>query len=119
MVEAGFLDTATAAAAVNEPLALGIESDGTSGPWRAPYFVSEVGLLLEAYIMTLLFTLRGEILEFLQLGRVHCCVVLRSTIVKLSWPFDPTSSEILLKFIPSELKSKMAHPKKVVMAGAL
>ncbi len=48
MVEAGFLDTATAAAAVNEPLALGIESDGTSGPWRAPYFVSEVGLLLEA-----------------------------------------------------------------------
>ncbi len=52
MVEAGFLDTATAAAAVNEPLALGIESDGTSGPWRAPYFVSEVGLLLEAYIMS-------------------------------------------------------------------
>jgi penicillin-binding protein 1A len=47
MVEAGFLDTATAAAAVNEPLALGIESDGTSGPWRAPYFVSEV--LYELY----------------------------------------------------------------------
>jgi len=46
MVEAGFLDPATAAAAVNEPLRLGIEGDdGSSGPWRAPYFVSEVGSL--------------------------------------------------------------------------
>lgn len=43
MVEVGFLDAATAAAAVNEPLRLGVEGDdGSSGPWRAPYFVSEV-----------------------------------------------------------------------------
>lgn len=48
MVEAGFLDAATAAAAVNEPLRLGLEGDdGSSGPWRAPYFVSEV--LYELY----------------------------------------------------------------------
>ncbi|KAG0624468.1 hypothetical protein M758_3G250300 [Ceratodon purpureus] len=48
MVEAGFLDSATAAAAVNEPLRLGVEGDdGSSGPWKAPYFVSEV--LYELY----------------------------------------------------------------------
>lgn len=52
MVEAGFLDPATAAAAVNEPLRLGIEGgDGSSGPWRAPYFVSEVGSLFSTYIV--------------------------------------------------------------------
>lgn len=51
MVEAGFLDAATAAAAVNEPLRLGIEGDdGSSGPWRAPYFVSEVYILQHIYI---------------------------------------------------------------------
>ena len=48
MVEAGFLDSATAAAAVNEPLRLGIEgNDGSSGPWKAPYFVSEVCIMQE------------------------------------------------------------------------
>eukprot|EP00850_Spirogloea_muscicola_P000827 SM000003S11072 [mRNA] locus=s3:693500:701554:+ [translate_table: standard] len=48
MVEAGFLNSATAARAVNEPLVLGTEAkqQGTSGPWRAPYFVSEVLHLL-------------------------------------------------------------------------
>ncbi|GBG59916.1 hypothetical protein CBR_g66722 [Chara braunii] len=44
MVEAGFLDAGMAAAAVSEPLVLasGEAKEGTSGPWRAPYFVSEV-----------------------------------------------------------------------------
>eukprot|EP01018_Ginkgo_biloba_P035904 Gb_13776 [translate_table: standard] len=43
MVEAGFLDVETAASAVNEPLVLGSDGrEGASGPWRAPYFVSEV-----------------------------------------------------------------------------
>lgn len=44
MVEAGFLDAETAAAAVDDPIELGTEAtdDGTYGPWRAPYFVSEV-----------------------------------------------------------------------------
>eukprot|EP00850_Spirogloea_muscicola_P009857 SM000056S17975 [mRNA] locus=s56:465693:473728:+ [translate_table: standard] len=48
MVEAGFLDSETAARSVNEPLVLGTEAkqQGTSGPWRAPYFVSEVLHLL-------------------------------------------------------------------------
>ncbi|XP_024538827.1 uncharacterized protein LOC112349170 [Selaginella moellendorffii] len=43
MVEVGFLDADSAAAAVNEPLSLSLEyQEGTCGPWRAPYFVSEV-----------------------------------------------------------------------------
>ncbi|OAE33738.1 hypothetical protein AXG93_2884s1110 [Marchantia polymorpha subsp. ruderalis] len=43
MVEAGFLDPSMAASALDEPLPLAIESkEGTSGPWKAPYFVSEV-----------------------------------------------------------------------------
>ncbi|CAI5530696.1 unnamed protein product [Closterium sp. Naga37s-1] len=43
MVEAGFLDIATATEAMQQPLRLGSEAKhGTSGPWRAPFFVSEV-----------------------------------------------------------------------------
>ncbi|KAL3696230.1 hypothetical protein R1sor_010306 [Riccia sorocarpa] len=45
MVEVGFLDPVNAAAALDEPLVLAVESTegtGTSGPWKAPYFVSEV-----------------------------------------------------------------------------
>lgn len=43
MVEAGFLDAETAAFTVNEPLVLGSDGqEAASGPWRAPYFVSEV-----------------------------------------------------------------------------
>ncbi|KAL2643012.1 hypothetical protein R1flu_010599 [Riccia fluitans] len=43
MVEAGFLDPVNAASALNEPLVLATEStEATSGPWKAPYFVSEV-----------------------------------------------------------------------------
>lgn len=43
MVEAGFVDLRTAMAAMREPLVLGSDTKvGTSGPWRAPYFVSEV-----------------------------------------------------------------------------
>ncbi|KAJ7299831.1 hypothetical protein O6H91_21G065500 [Diphasiastrum complanatum] len=43
MVEAGFLDAETAAAVVNEPLFLAVDSQqGETGPWKAPYFVSEV-----------------------------------------------------------------------------
>ncbi|CAI5470653.1 unnamed protein product [Closterium sp. Yama58-4] len=43
MVEAGFLDITTATEAMQQPLRLGSEAKhGTSGPWRAPFFVSEV-----------------------------------------------------------------------------
>eukprot|EP00897_Mesotaenium_endlicherianum_P010515 jgi/Mesen1/9492/ME000063S08949 len=42
MVEAGFLDIGMAQAAAQDPLVLGSEGkEGNSGPWRAPYFVSE------------------------------------------------------------------------------
>ncbi|KAH9318050.1 hypothetical protein KI387_019819, partial [Taxus chinensis] len=42
MVEAGFLHPEIAAAIVNESLFMGSDGQGASGPWRAPYFVSEV-----------------------------------------------------------------------------
>lgn len=43
MVEVGFLDTSAAEAAVNEPLHVGVGGQhGIPGPWKAPFFVSEV-----------------------------------------------------------------------------
>lgn len=43
MVEGGVLDVGAADAAMREALVLGREvEDGRAGPWRAPYFVSEV-----------------------------------------------------------------------------
>lgn len=51
MVEAGFLDTASAVEVMRQPLQLAIEShEGTSGSWKAPYFVSEVSA---AHLMVL------------------------------------------------------------------
>jgi len=43
MIEVGFLDSATTPAAVNESLRLDVEgNNGSLGPWRAPFFMSEV-----------------------------------------------------------------------------